>query len=85
MSDIVYYFSARWCAPCKVVSPSVEALAIRFPGVEFQKVDVDEEHTLSDKHKVRSMPTLVRIKDGVEVARVVGAKTRDDLIKELKL
>ena len=85
MNDIVYYFSARWCAPCKVVSPSVEALALRFPAVKFQKVDVDTEHELAGKHKVRAMPTLVRVVDGVEIARVVGAKTRDDIIKELKL
>ena len=85
MNDIVYYFSAKWCAPCKVVSPSVEALELKFPAVKFQKVDVDEEYELADKYSIRSMPTLVHVKDGVEVARVVGARTRDDIIKELKL
>lgn len=85
MSDIVYYFSAVWCAPCRVVSPNIEALAHRYPEVEFHKIDVEEEAELADRFKIKSMPTIVRVKDGVEIARVLGAKTREDIARGLKL
>lgn len=85
MTDVVYYFSATWCAPCRVVSPNIEALAHRFPAVEFHKIDVEEEAALADKYRIKSMPTIVRVKDGVEIARVVGAKTREDIAKGLQL
>lgn len=85
MTDVVYYFSATWCAPCRVVSPNIEALAHRYPTVEFHKIDVEEEAALADKYHIKAMPTIVRVQNGVEIARVVGVKTREDLARELKL
>jgi thioredoxin 1 len=85
MTDEVLYFSAIWCAPCRVVSSNVERLKIQYPQVKFTKVDVDQEAAAASTFQIRSVPTLVHLQDGKEVARVVGAKTVDDLAKGLRL
>lgn len=85
MIDQVLYFSATWCAPCRVVAANVERLRQRYPQVEFRKVDVDEYAEEASTQGIRSVPTLVHIRDGIEVGRVVGAKTVDDLAKGLGL
>ncbi len=84
MSEVLY-FSAPWCAPCRVVGRSVEKIDKQFADVTFRKVNIDDEAELAREHGVRSIPTLVHLKDGREIARVVGARTKDDLIKELGL
>jgi thioredoxin-like negative regulator of GroEL len=81
----VLYFSAVWCAPCRVVSNNVERLKAQYPDVKFRKIDVDESAEAASAFQIRSVPTLVHLQDGKEVARVVGARTVDDLAKGLGL
>lgn len=85
MIEEVLYFSAVWCAPCRVVSNNVERLKLQYPEVKFTKIDVDERAETASTFQVRSIPTLVHLQDGKEVARVVGAKTVEDLAKGLRL
>lgn len=85
MADCVLYFSAEWCGPCVVMGRNVEWLADKFPSVEFRKYNVDSEATLVRDYQIRSVPTLVHLVDGLEVARVVGVKTREDLALQLRL
>jgi len=84
MSEVLY-FSAKWCGPCIVVGKSVEKIDAQFEDVTVKKVDIDVESELAQEYGVRSIPTLVHLKDGHEVARVVGARTKEDLINELGL
>ncbi len=84
MSEVLY-FSAEWCQPCRVVGKSVAKIDAQFPDITFRKVDVDDEAELAREHGVRSIPTLVHLKDGHEIARVVGSKTKDDIVAELLL
>lgn len=71
---ILVDFWAVWCGPCKMVAPAVDALADEYEGrVAVGKVNVDEEPALAQRYGVMSIPTLVLIKDGQEVARQVGA------------
>ncbi len=85
MSQEVFYFSAKWCGPCQVVGRSVKKLAAESPKIVFRKIDVDEDPELAKEYGVRSLPTLVHLVDDVEVARVIGARTKEDIAKELKL
>jgi thiol-disulfide isomerase/thioredoxin len=85
MPHIVLYFSASWCGPCIVMGHSVEWLALKFPNIEFRKHDVDDAAGLASEYKVKSVPTLIHIADGREVSRVVGVKTREDLVTQLAL
>ena len=66
-------FWASWCGPCKMLSPTVEALAEQYEGkVLVAKVNVDEEPELARAFGVMSIPTGVFLKNGREVDRKVG-------------
>lgn len=82
----VLYFSAVWCAPCRVMSNSFKKLTEEFPQIDFQKIDVDDGGSEVDTFGVRSIPTMVHLdEEGVEIARVVGSRTKEDLIRDLSL
>lgn len=85
MASEVLYFSSSWHGPCLVVGKSVEKLAKTFLGITFTKVDVDVEKNMVDRYKVRALPTLIHLRDGQEVARISGARTKEDIISELEL
>jgi thioredoxin 1 len=76
----VLYFTADWCTPCKRVKPIVEELNREQTDASFQIIDVDMEMELAKKFEIRSVPTFILIKDGVEINRLTGAQTRDSLI-----
>jgi thioredoxin 1 len=76
----VFYFTADWCTPCKRVKPIVEELNREQTDASFQIIDVDMEMELAKKFEIRSVPTFILIKDGVEINRLSGAQTRDSLI-----
>jgi thioredoxin 1 len=70
-------FTAKWCGPCRVMEPVMQALATEYAGrVRVTAVDVDEEQVLAQQFNVRSMPTFVLVRDGREVGRVVGSRPR---------
>ena len=70
-------FTARWCGPCKVMEPVLAALATEYAGrVRLAAVDVNDEPVLAEQYGVRSMPTLVVLRDGREVGRVIGSRPR---------
>ena len=72
-------FFATWCGPCKMLSPVVEELAAAYDGrVVTAKVDVDEAQALAMACRVMSVPTVLFLKDGKELARLVGVHPRED-------
>jgi thioredoxin 1 len=85
MAHEVLYFSAAYCGPCIVVGKSVEKLAKDFLGITFTKVDAETDVELVERHEVRALPTLIHLKDGQEIARVSGARTKEDIAIELAL
>ena len=77
-------FWAEWCAPCRMMAPILNEVAAELDGKAFVgKVDVQQYQDLSTKFKVRGIPTLILFKDGKEVNRFVGVKTKDFLLKEI--
>ena len=76
-------FWAPWCGPCKVIAPVLNDIADSEDNVTVAKVNVDQQQPLAKKFKVRNIPTLVVLKDGVEVHRFVGVKTKRAIMKEV--
>ena len=77
-------FWAEWCVPCHMVSPVVEEIG-REKGEALQvaKLNIDENPGVTRKYGVMSIPTLMLFTGGVETTRVVGARGKDALLKEL--
>lgn len=66
-------FYADWCGPCRMVAPIIESLSSEVDNAKVVKVNVDESPELSSRFMVRSIPTVVVMKDGEEVDRQIGA------------
>ena len=75
----ILYFTADWCNPCKQTRPIVEELNREQIMAKFFIIDVDAEIEMAQDFEVRSIPTFVLIKDNVEIYRVTGAQTRQQL------
>jgi thioredoxin 1 len=77
-------FWAEWCGPCKAIAPVLEELARDGAGrLTLAKVNVDENHGLAARYGVRSIPTVLFVKDGKVVDQVVGAVPRAKLKEKL--
>ena len=73
-------FWAEWCAPCKMIGPVLEELAIEMgEKLEIVKVDVDSNSQTAMNYAVRSIPTLIIIKDKSVVAQHIGAASKAQL------
>jgi thioredoxin 1 len=74
---LVVDFTAAWCGPCQVMKPVLAALAAEYRGrARIVAIDVDREPLVAQHHDVRSMPTLVILRDGREVGRIIGSRPR---------
>ena len=74
-------FYADWCGPCRMVGPIVEQIAEERGDLAVGKVNVDRESSLAEKFGVFSIPTLIVLRDGKEIRRAVGAKSKDQLLQ----
>ncbi len=75
---------AVWCGPCKMMAPTIEELAEEYMGkVLVGKIDVDENPAVAEKYGIQSIPTLLFIKNGEVVDRVVGIQSKDKLMDKL--
>ena len=77
-------FWAPWCGPCRLVGPVVEELAGDYAGqLKVVRVNVDEASDLASRWRALSIPTLVVLRGGREVERVVGALPKRELAARL--
>ncbi|MGA2628444.1 MAG: thioredoxin [Candidatus Bathyarchaeia archaeon] len=71
---------AAWCAPCRAIAPIVEELAKEYSGkIVFGKLNVDENPETAQRYGVMAIPTLLVMKEGKEVDRVVGVLPKNQL------
>ena len=82
--NIILYFTADWCGPCKQTKPIVEDLNREQTMVKFFIIDVDLEIEMAQDFEIKSVPTFVVMKNNKEVYRVSGAKTRQQLEELIK-
>ena len=77
-------FWAEWCGPCKAIAPIVEDLAKEYEGkIKIGKVDVDNNQETAIKYAVRSIPTLLIIKDGQVSDMIIGAVPKPQIVQKL--
>ena len=75
---------AAWCGPCRMVAPVIDELAREMAGrVRFAKLNVDENPATASRFAVRSIPTLLVMRGGHEVDRIVGALPKAELARRL--
>lgn len=76
---------AAWCGPCRMIAPTIEALATELSGkVLVGKLDVDANPKTASRFGVQSIPTLLVLKDGREVNRIVGVQPKTAILQHLK-
>ena len=80
---VVVDFYADWCAPCKALGPVFEFLANQTPDVTFVKVNVDESPDSSISNGVRSIPTIIFVKNGEVMDKIVGNTTLGNIQSKL--
>ena len=77
-------FWAEWCGPCRMIAPALEEISNDLgEKCTVVKINIDENPDVTRKYGVMSIPTLMLFKDGAEAARVVGARGKDALLKEI--
>ena len=77
---VVIDFGAEWCGPCQALAPIIEELAAEYEGkVAIGKCDVDSCDDIVAQYRVRNIPTIVFIKGGEVVDKVVGATSKETI------
>jgi len=78
-------FWAEWCGPCRVIAPTVEAIAEEYQEkAGVYKMNVDENGTVPQQYGIRGIPTLILFKGGQEQERIVGAVTREAISRVIE-
>jgi len=77
-------FWAEWCPPCKMMAPVLNDVAAELTGNAYVgKVDVDQYQLLAQQYQVRNIPTMILYKNGKEIERFVGIKSKAFLVQQI--
>ena len=71
---------ADWCGPCKMIAPIIEEIANERTDITVGKVNVDRDPQIAIKYGVQSIPTLIVFKDGVETNKIIGLRSKEDIL-----
>ena len=78
-------FWAPWCGPCRLLAPTVDALATEFEGrAVVAKMNVDDNPVVPSRFMIRGIPTLLIFKDGQLAETIVGLRPKDDIAQLLE-
>tara|TARA_B110000977_G_C10816440_1_gene392405 strand:+ start:400 stop:645 length:246 start_codon:yes stop_codon:yes gene_type:complete len=75
------YFSATWCGPCKTFKPIMNEIAGE--GYSVQVIDIDQQQDLAARYNVRSVPTTIIEENGIEVDRIIGSVSKQQVLSKL--
>jgi thioredoxin 2 len=82
---VVVDFWAAWCGPCRMIAPTIEALAKEFSDKAIVgKLNVDANKRTAAHFRVQSIPTLLILKNGQEVVRLVGLQSKEAILRNLQ-
>ncbi|MFY0574735.1 thioredoxin [Cystobacter fuscus] len=78
-------FWATWCAPCRAIAPTIDALATQYKGqLKVAKIDIDQNQDTPQQYGIRSIPTLLVFKGGKVVDQIVGSVPRSKIEEAVK-
>ena len=78
-------FWAAWCAPCRMLAPTVDAVAEKYADTaRVVKLNVDDNPTVSQKYGIKGIPTLILFKGGKEEERIVGATSKEAISRMIE-
>src|SRR4030095_14117040 len=78
-------FWAPWCGPCRMLAPTVEAIAEQYSeSASVVKVNVDDSPATAEAYQIRGIPTLILFSEGKEVERVVGAASKESISRMIE-
>jgi len=78
-------FWAEWCAPCRMLSPTIDAIAEQYgDNAGVVKVNVDENTSTAQRYGIKGIPTLILFSAGKEVERVVGATSKESISRMIE-
>ena len=69
-------FSAVWCGPCRALTPVINEIKGNYSNVKFEEYDIDEYSDITEEYGVRSVPTVIIVKDGIELQRFTGLSSK---------
>ena len=75
------YFSATWCGPCKTFKPIMNEISGEGYSVQF--IDIDQQQDLAARYNVRSVPTTIIEENGMEVDRIIGSVSKQQVMGKL--
>jgi len=76
-------FTAPWCAPCRMLAPIFKSIEAEMPTVHFETVDIDDNPGDATKYGIRSVPTVLILKDGEVRHRIIGANPRKRYVEAI--
>ena len=78
-------FWAQWCTPCRMLAPTVEAVAENYKETaNVVKLNVDENPSTAQRYGIKGIPTLILFREGKEVERVVGATSKESITRMIE-
>ena len=72
-------FYANWCGPCKMLRPVLDSIAEERSDVKIVSINVDEAEGLAMSYGISSIPCVVKFKDGVDIGRSIGFKSKEEI------
>ena len=83
-APVLVDFWAEWRGPCKAIAPLLDEIADEHTGsVTIAKLNVDDAPNTAREFEVMSIPTMIVFKNGEQVAKMIGAKSKDAIVQEL--
>ena len=84
-TPVLLDFWADWCGPCHMLAPTLDQLSFELAGVvKVAKLNIDENPLTAGRFRVQSIPTLLVLKSGKEIDRIVGVHPKQDIVSRLK-